>query len=72
MEQKKIDRINELAAKMKAEGLTEEEAAERKQLHAEYIAAYRANLHGILNNTYIQRPDGTRERLVKKTVTDKK
>lgn len=72
MEQAKIDRINELAAKLKKEGLTEEEAAERKQLHAEYIAAYKANLHGILSNTYIQRPDGTREKLVKKTNSSKK
>ncbi len=66
MDQKKLDRINELAAKMKSEGLTEEEAAERKQLHAEYIAAYRASLRGILDNTYIQRPDGTREKLSKR------
>ena len=66
MDQKKLDRINELAAKMKTVGLTEEEAAERKQLHEEYIEAYRANLRGILENTYIQRPDGTREKLVKK------
>ncbi|MBO4972150.1 MAG: DUF896 domain-containing protein [Clostridia bacterium] len=66
MDQKKLDRINELAAKMKTVGLTEEEAAERKQLHKEYIEAYRANLRGILENTYIQRPDGTREKLVKK------
>ncbi len=66
MDQKKLDRINELAAKMKTVGLTVEEAAERKQLHKEYIEAYRANLRGILENTYIQRPDGTREKLVKK------
>ncbi|MBE6670489.1 MAG: DUF896 domain-containing protein [Ruminococcaceae bacterium] len=66
MDQKKLDRINELAAKMKTVGLTEEEAAERKQLHKEYIEAYRANLRGILENTYIQRPDGTREKLIKK------
>lgn len=66
MDQKKLDRINELAAKMKTVGLTEEEAAERKQLHKEYIEAYRASLRGILDNTYIQRPDGTREKLTKK------
>ena len=38
----KIARINELAAKKKAEGLTEEETAEQAQLRKEYIAAIRA------------------------------
>lgn len=66
MDQKKIDRINFLAKKMKAEGLTPEEAAERKELHKEYIAAYRASLRSTLENTYIQRPDGTKEKLTKK------
>ena len=42
--QEMIDRINELAKKKKAEGLTEEEAAEQKVLYREYIDAFKANL----------------------------
>lgn len=61
MDQKLLDRINELAKKRKTVGLTPEEEAERAQLHKEYIAAYRAYLRGILDNTVIERPDGTRE-----------
>ncbi|TWS94861.1 MULTISPECIES: DUF896 family protein [unclassified Streptococcus] len=41
MEQAKIDRINELARKKKAEGLTEAELAEQKVLREEYIEGYR-------------------------------
>ncbi len=63
MEQSKIDRINELARKLKSEGLTEEEQAERAQLHKEYIESYRRSLRGILDNTYIQQTDGTRIKL---------
>lgn len=63
MEQSKIDRINALARKLKSEGLTEEEHAERKQLHVEYIASYRNSLRGILDNTYIQHADGTKIKL---------
>ncbi len=66
MHQSLIDRINYLAKKMKTEGLTEEEAAERKELHKQYIAAYRENLRATLENTYIQRPDGTREKVKQK------
>lgn len=61
MDQKLLDRINELSHKRKTVGLTPEEEAERAQLHKEYIAAYRAYLRGILDNTVIERPDGTRE-----------
>ena len=49
MEQKKIDRINELARKSKAEGLTEAEQMEQKLLRAEYIEAYRQSLRSQLD-----------------------
>ena len=65
MEQAKIDRINALAKKKRTLGLTDEELAEQKTLHKEYIASYRASLRGILDNTVIERPDGTREALKK-------
>ena len=66
MEKEKIDRINFLAKKSKAEGLTEEEKAEQKELREEYIAGFRANLRGILDNTYIQNPDGTKTKVESK------
>lgn len=65
MEQAKIDRINELAKKKRTVGLTDEELTEQKSLHKEYIISYRASLRGILDNTVIERPDGTREALKK-------
>lgn len=65
MEQAKIDRINELAKKKRTVGLIDEELAEQKALHKEYIISYRASLRGILDNTVIERPDGTREALKK-------
>lgn len=48
--QDKIDRINELARKAKAEGLTDEELAERDALRKEYIAAFRENLKAQLDS----------------------
>lgn len=66
MEQSKIDRINELARASKVRELTEQEKAEQKALREEYIIAYRASLRGILDNTVIQRPDGSRQELKKK------
>ena len=58
-----IARINELAAKNKAEGLTEEELVERDKLRRIYIDSVKANLIGHLENTYIGRPDGTKEKV---------
>ena len=66
MEKEKIDRINFLARKSKSEGLTEEEKAEQQVLRQEYIEDYRRSLRGILDNTVIQRPDGTKEKLKSK------
>ena len=66
MEKEKIDRINFLAKKSKDEGLTEEEKIEQKSLREEYIAGFRANLRGILDNTYIQNPDGSKTKVESK------
>jgi uncharacterized protein YnzC (UPF0291/DUF896 family) len=63
MDQKKIDRINELARKAKPTCLTEEEQAERDALRKEYIAAFRGNLEQQLENTWIEEEDGTRRKL---------
>ena len=61
-----IARINELAAKNKAQGLTEEELAERDKLRRIYIDNVTGNLKGQLDNTYIVRPDGTKVKVLKK------
>lgn len=66
MEQIKLDRINELARKAKAEGLTEAEAAEQKALRAEYIAAYRRSLRAQLENMVLVDEDGNERPLKKK------
>ncbi len=63
MDQKTIDRINELARIAKTRELTAEETEERARLRKEYIEAYTANLRATLDNTVIVRPDGTRESL---------
>ena len=66
MEQKKIDRINELARKAKTpEGLTPEESAERDVLRREYIDSYKRSLVAQLDNTFIQYPDGSKRKLEK-------
>ena len=61
-----IARINELAAKAKAEGLTDEETAERDKLRRIYIDNVKANLTGQLDNTYIVYPDGTKKKVERK------
>ena len=61
-----IARINELAAKNKAEGLTEEELAERDKLRRIYIDSVTGNLKGQLDNTYIVRPDGSKSKIERK------
>lgn len=58
-----IARINALAKKAKAEGLTPQELAERDKLRRIYIDSVKANLTGQLENTYLVSPDGTRKKL---------
>lgn len=69
MTQDKIDRINALARKAKAEGLTAEETAERDALRREYIDSVKANLTAQLDNTVIQQPNGIRRPLKKKPLS---
>lgn len=64
MEQKKIDRINELAKKQRTEGLTEEELAEQKVLRREYIDAFKASLESQLNTIYVVDEKGNKKKLV--------
>ena len=52
-------RINELYHKSQAEGLTEEEKEEQKQLRQAYVANVRTNLRGQLNNISIVEKDGS-------------
>lgn len=59
MTQEKIDRINELYHKSKAEGLTEDEKKEQKLLRAEFIADIKSSVKAQLNNIDIQEKDGT-------------
>ncbi len=59
MNQEKIDRINELYRKSKAEGLTEAERTEQALLRKEFVANVRNNVRSQLNNIDMQNPDGT-------------
>ena len=67
MDQKQIDRINELARKAKSpEGLTKWEEEERAALRREYVDSVLGSLRGQLYNTYIMDEKGQKHKLKKK------
>ena len=66
MENSKLQRINALAHIAKQRGLTAEEIAERDVLRKEYIAEWREGARQVLDNTYIQTPDGKKHKLQRK------
>ncbi|MBQ4289289.1 MAG: DUF896 domain-containing protein [Clostridia bacterium] len=66
MEIKVLGRINELARIAKERELTPEEVEERARLRKEYLKEFRAMMTQTLDNTYIQYPDNTREKLTRK------
>ncbi|MBR0348176.1 MAG: DUF896 domain-containing protein [Clostridia bacterium] len=68
MDQKKIDRINELARKAKEQELTPEEAEERAQLRAEYVAAFKRNLVASLESIRVVDDDGNKTPLKKRNL----
>ena len=61
-----IARINKLARKAKAEGLTDEELVERDKLRRIYIDSVVGNLKGQLEHTTIVYPDGTKKKVTPK------
>ena len=65
MTQEKINRINELARKAKAEGLTEAEKDEQTELRNEYRASVTGNLLQQLEKTYIMTTDGKKHKVGK-------
>ena len=56
-DQKKLDRINELAKKNKEEGLTKEELKEREVLRKEYLENFRAHFKSRLENVKVVSPE---------------
>ncbi len=64
--EKEIARINELARKSKAEGLTEQEKKEQKELRCKFLESVRGNLRAQLNNIDVVNPDGSIENLGEK------
>ena len=63
MDKEKIARINFLARKKKAEGLTDHEAAEQQALYAEYLNEIRMSFGQTLEHTVIKYPDGSVEKV---------
>lgn len=66
MTEEKIARINELARKKKAEGLTPEELEEQAKLRREFLDDVRGSLRAQLNNIDMVNEDGTVENLGEK------
>ena len=58
-----IDRINELARKSKAEGLTDPEKEEQAKLRRRYIDSFKESLVGQLENTYIVDEHGNKRKV---------
>ncbi len=65
--QDKIKRINDLAKKAKAEGLTPHEKEEQQLLRQEYMKAFRGNLQYTLDSVVIVDQKGNRTPLKPKS-----
>lgn len=65
-QEERLKKINALAAKERESGLSAGEKAEQARLREEYRIAFRASFRGILDNTYVQTPDGVKHKIGKK------
>lgn len=59
MENKLLQRINELAKKKKTVGLTADELAEQKKLYKIYLGEIRTQFDKTLDNVSVKEKDGT-------------
>lgn len=59
LSEEKINRINELARKKKAEGLNEAESKEQKILREEYLKAFRSGMKHHIEGMKVVDPEGT-------------
>ena len=66
MQQKKIERINELAKKAREVGLSEAERLEQKALRQEYVDAFKESLTSQLERVVLVEKDGTQIPLKKR------
>ncbi len=66
MTEELLKRINFLAKKSKAEGLTEEEKAEQVTLRQQYIKEFRQGVTNTLDNVYIMDEQGNKKKIGKK------
>ncbi|MDE5671238.1 MAG: DUF896 domain-containing protein [Eubacterium sp.] len=65
--QEQINRINELARKSKADGLTQAEKEEQAKLRRIYIDSFKESLVGQLENTYIVDEKGNKKKITRKS-----
>jgi uncharacterized protein YnzC (UPF0291/DUF896 family) len=61
-----MDRISELTRLSRERELSPEEQAERAELRSEYLKEWRRSTLAVLENTYIQTPDGRKHKLQRK------
>jgi uncharacterized protein YnzC (UPF0291/DUF896 family) len=66
LEQSKMDRINALARKSRADGLTGEEKREQHELRQEYLARFRESFRVHLENIEVVETPEEAERLRRK------
>lgn len=59
MTQDLLTKINELAAKKREQGLTDDEQKLQKELYKQYLTQFRSNFKQQLGNVDVKLPDGS-------------
>ncbi len=70
MTEELLKRINFLAKKSKAEGLSPEEKEEQAALRAQYIKEFRQGMENTLGNVYVVDAEGNKQKVRRKGERD--